>query len=113
MAELKDDASICVSVPEFIQHGVNVINWSENLGSIDQCKLQIDDYGFFLGWNKKGKESQVIDFSNVSDIRLGTCPKDPAVLKTLMFHQKDIDPDSKELQFPQVLKQAGTVDKNP
>ena len=92
----KQDTSMNISVPDHIQQGVSVINWSENPSSIELCKLQVDEYGFFLGWNKKGKESQILDFSNVTDIRLGICPKDAVVLKTLSLHHKDIDPASYE-----------------
>ena len=96
MAELNQDALLSISVPDFIQQGVSVIKWSENPGSIDLCKLQVDEYGFFLGWSKKGKDNQVLDFSHVTDIRLGICPNDPVVLKTLSLHHKDIDPVSYE-----------------
>ena len=91
MAELNQDALLSISVPDFIQQGVSVIKWSENPGSIELCKLQVDEYGFFLGWSKKGKDNQVLDFSHVTDIRLGICPNDPVVLKTLSLHHKDID----------------------
>jgi len=95
MSEAKLD-NFDIKVPEELQQGVNVINWSDTPASFDLCKLQVDEYGFFLGWNKKGKGGQVLDFSNVTDIRLGICPTDTSILKTLSKHHKDYDPNSSE-----------------
>ena len=95
MSEAKLD-NLSITVPEELQQGVNVINWSDTPASFDLCKLQVDEYGFFLGWNKKGKGGQVLDFSNVTDIRLGICPTDIGILKTLSKHHKEYDPNSSE-----------------
>ena len=95
MSEAKLD-NLDITVPEDLQQGVNVFNWSDTPASFDLCKLQVDEYGFFLGWNKKGKGGQVLDFSNVTDIRLGICPTDTGILKNLSKYHKDYDPNSSE-----------------
>ena len=78
-----------IKVPEDLQLGINVVNWTETPASADICHVRLDEDGFFLGWKKKGKCGQVIDFSNVTDIRIGVCPTDGIIFKILSTHYKD------------------------
>ena len=83
MSEAKLD-ELTISVPEELQRGIKVINWSDTPPSFDLCNLQIDEYGFFLGWHKTGKGGQVLDFSNVTEIRLGISPLDSGISKKIL-----------------------------
>lgn len=46
--------------------------WDEENGSLEQnCLFRVDTYGFFIYWQSDGRDGQVIELSQVSDIRPG------------------------------------------
>ena len=46
--------------------------WDEENGSLEQnCLFRVDNYGFFIYWQSEGRDGQVIELSQVSDIRPG------------------------------------------
>ncbi|VDK34487.1 unnamed protein product [Taenia asiatica] len=48
------------------------------------CFLRVDEDGFFLFWKSETNEGQVLELSQVSDVRQGTKPKDEKLLGALM-----------------------------
>ena len=100
MSAIREDL-LDIKLPNELQQGIDVINWIDSTVSIDSCTLQVEGYGFFLTWRAKDKsgQGQVLDFSNVTNIRTGVVPIDPIVLKISKFDQNIID-DSKEDQEP-------------
>ena len=46
--------------------------WDEENGSLEQnCLFRVDSYGFFIYWQSDGRDGQVIELSQVSDIKPG------------------------------------------
>lgn len=46
--------------------------WDEENGTLEQnCLFRVDSYGFFIYWQSEGRDGQVIELSQVSDIRPG------------------------------------------
>jgi len=46
--------------------------WDEENGTLEQnCLFRIDSYGFFIYWQSEGRDGQVLELSQVSDIRPG------------------------------------------
>lgn len=45
--------------------------------------FRVDEYGFFIYWNSDGRDGQVLELSQVNDIRAGGIPKDVRLLAEL------------------------------
>ncbi|KAK8783629.1 hypothetical protein V5799_010005 [Amblyomma americanum] len=45
--------------------------------------FRVDEYGFFIYWNSEGRDGQVLELSQVNDIRAGGIPKDVRLLAEL------------------------------
>ncbi|XP_060577835.1 1-phosphatidylinositol 4,5-bisphosphate phosphodiesterase beta-4-like isoform X1 [Ruditapes philippinarum] len=72
-----------IPVPERLQKGDIFERWDEECSSLESCCLvKVDENGFFIYWKSDGKEGQVLEISQVNDIRLGLPPKinDPKVI---------------------------------
>ncbi|KAG7153698.1 1-phosphatidylinositol 45-bisphosphate phosphodiesterase-like, partial [Homarus americanus] len=48
------------------------------------CTFKVDEYGFFVFWKSDGREGNVAELSQVSDIRRGTLPRDSKLLDKLL-----------------------------
>uniref|UniRef100_A0A1I8FLU0 PH_14 domain-containing protein n=1 Tax=Macrostomum lignano TaxID=282301 RepID=A0A1I8FLU0_9PLAT len=47
-------------------------------GSLEQgCEVKVDEFGFFIYWKSENGEGQVLELSQVSDVRTGSKPKLP------------------------------------
>ncbi|KAL3872744.1 hypothetical protein ACJMK2_035948, partial [Sinanodonta woodiana] len=72
-----------ILVPELLQKGAIFDRWDEECSLLEpNCLVRVDEYGFFIYWKSDGKEGQVLEISQVNDIRLGLPPKinDPKVI---------------------------------
>lgn len=66
-----------ISVPPLLLRGAQFDHWEEETGAYEtKCNVKVDEFGFFIYWKGEGKEGQVIELSEVSDIRGGGPPKD-------------------------------------
>ncbi|XP_069116571.1 1-phosphatidylinositol 4,5-bisphosphate phosphodiesterase beta-4-like isoform X2 [Argopecten irradians] len=75
-----------IPVPQDLQDGAVFDRWDEESSTLESnCMVKVDDYGFFIYWKSEGREGQVLEISQVNDIRLGLAPKinDPKVLAEL------------------------------
>lgn len=65
-----------IPVPEFLLKGAMFDRWDEESNTVEpNCLVQVDEYGFFIYWKSEGKEGQILECSQVNDVRLGTAPK--------------------------------------
>lgn len=78
-----------------LQEGAVFDRWTEDKESYDyepNCLFKVDEYGFFVYWKSDGKEGNVAELSQVSDIRRGTLPRDPKLAdKLLNKHGQDVE----------------------
>ncbi|XP_073980510.1 no receptor potential A isoform X1 [Rhodnius prolixus] len=75
-----------VPVPEPLLQGCVFDRWNEDKDSSDiepNCLFKVDEYGFFIYWKSEGREGDVIELCQVSDIRAGGVPKDSRLLAQL------------------------------
>ena len=67
-----------VPVPPELLTGAVFDRWTEE-GSVDtepECLFRVDECGFYIYWKSDGHEGDVLDVSQVNDIRPGEHPKD-------------------------------------
>lgn len=65
-----------IPVPEYLQNGAIFDRWDEESGTLEpKCLVKVDENGFFIYWKSEGREGQVLEISQVNDIRLGLAPK--------------------------------------
>ncbi|XP_014229248.1 1-phosphatidylinositol 4,5-bisphosphate phosphodiesterase-like [Trichogramma pretiosum] len=75
--------------PALLLNGGTFDRWVEEKESTDfepSCLCKVDKYGFFLYWKSEGKDGDVIELAQVSDIRYGGTPKDPKLSGKLSKH---------------------------
>ncbi|KAF6211563.1 hypothetical protein GE061_012076 [Apolygus lucorum] len=75
-----------IPVPEPLLKGCVFDRWSEDKDSSDSepnCLFKVDEYGFFIYWKSEGREGDVIELCQVSDIRAGGLPRDSRLLTQL------------------------------
>ncbi|XP_014257344.1 1-phosphatidylinositol 4,5-bisphosphate phosphodiesterase isoform X1 [Cimex lectularius] len=75
-----------IPVPEPLLEGCVFDRWNEDKDSSDiepNCLFKVDEYGFFIYWKSEGREGDVIELCQVSDIRAGGIPKDSRLLAQL------------------------------
>ena len=61
-----------IEVPARLLKGDSFDRWDEENGTLEQnCLFRVDSYGFFIYWKSEGRDGQVIELSQVSDIRPG------------------------------------------
>lgn len=75
-----------IPVPDPLLQGCVFDRWNEEKDSSDTepgCLFKVDEYGFFIYWKSEGREGDVIELCQVSDIRAGGLPKDSRLLSQL------------------------------
>lgn len=61
-----------IEVPARLLKGDYFDRWDDENGTLEQnCFFRVDSYGFFIYWQSDGHDGQVIELSQVSDIRPG------------------------------------------
>ncbi|XP_050663600.1 1-phosphatidylinositol 4,5-bisphosphate phosphodiesterase isoform X2 [Leptidea sinapis] len=68
-----------IPVPEPLLQGAVFDRWTEEKDNTElelNCLFKVDEYGFFIYWKSDGKDGDVIELCQVSDIRSGGVPKD-------------------------------------
>ncbi|XP_012278483.1 1-phosphatidylinositol 4,5-bisphosphate phosphodiesterase isoform X2 [Orussus abietinus] len=85
-------------VPEPLRLGCTFDRWTEEKDNTEielNCMFKVDEYGFFIYWQSEGKDGDVIELCQVSDIRAGGVPKDPKLLDKLCTkHGEQLDEKS-------------------
>ncbi|KAM6906245.1 1-phosphatidylinositol 4,5-bisphosphate phosphodiesterase beta-4 [Lycodopsis pacificus] len=70
-------------LPEFMQDGASFDRFDEDPYVFEpNCRMTVDEYGFFVCWKSEGKEGQVLECSLINSIRVGAVPKDPKILSS-------------------------------
>ncbi|XP_077271092.1 1-phosphatidylinositol 4,5-bisphosphate phosphodiesterase isoform X1 [Temnothorax americanus] len=67
-----------IEVPEALRTGCVFDRWTEEKDNTEielNCLFKVDEYGFFIYWQSEGKDGDVIELCQVSDIRAGGVPK--------------------------------------
>ncbi|XP_052698208.1 1-phosphatidylinositol 4,5-bisphosphate phosphodiesterase beta-4-like isoform X2 [Crassostrea angulata] len=65
-----------IPVPELLQKGAVFDRWDEESATLEpKCTVKVDEYGFFINWQSAERDGQVLEISQVNDIRLGLAPK--------------------------------------
>ncbi|XP_014211046.1 1-phosphatidylinositol 4,5-bisphosphate phosphodiesterase-like [Copidosoma floridanum] len=75
--------------PQLLLTGGTFDRWKEDKDGTDiepNCLCKVDKYGFFLYWKSDGKDGEVIELAQVSDIRFGVPPKDSKIISKLSKH---------------------------
>uniref|UniRef100_L7M769 1-phosphatidylinositol 4,5-bisphosphate phosphodiesterase n=1 Tax=Rhipicephalus pulchellus TaxID=72859 RepID=L7M769_RHIPC len=73
-------------VPEALLKGCIFDRWEEEKEQVvyePNALFRVDEYGFFIYWNSDGRDGQVLELSQVNDIRAGGIPKDVRLLAEL------------------------------
>ncbi|XP_073946539.1 1-phosphatidylinositol 4,5-bisphosphate phosphodiesterase-like [Choristoneura fumiferana] len=67
-----------IPVPEPLLQGAVFDRWTEEKDNTEleqNCTFKVDEYGFFIYWKSDGKDGDVIELCQVSDVRSGGVPK--------------------------------------
>ncbi|XP_035728404.1 1-phosphatidylinositol 4,5-bisphosphate phosphodiesterase-like isoform X1 [Vespa mandarinia] len=87
-----------IEVPEALRNGCVFDRWSEEKDNTElemNCMFKVDVYGFFIYWQSEGKDGDVLELCQVSDIRAGGVPKDPKLYDKLVSkHGEQLDEKS-------------------
>ncbi|XP_076621899.1 1-phosphatidylinositol 4,5-bisphosphate phosphodiesterase isoform X1 [Colletes latitarsis] len=87
-----------IEVPVALRHGCTFDRWAEEKDNTElepSCMFKVDEYAFFIYWQSEGKEGDVIELCQVSDIRAGGLPKDPKLYdKLLTKHGEQLEEKS-------------------
>lgn len=87
-----------IPVPEALLEGCTFDRWTEEKDNNEYepgALFKVDEYGFFIYWKSEGKEGDVVELCQVSDIRAGGMPKDSRLLNTLLNkHGNNLDEKS-------------------
>ncbi|XP_043519427.1 1-phosphatidylinositol 4,5-bisphosphate phosphodiesterase-like isoform X1 [Frieseomelitta varia] len=89
-----------IEVPELLRNGSTFDRWFEDKENTEyepNCLFKVDEYGFFIYWKSDGKDGDVIELAQVSDIRYGGTPKDPKLCNKISKHGSMDDIDQKSL----------------
>ena len=76
-----------VPVPKELLEGSVFDRWTEEKESCDieyDCLFKVDDCGFFIFWKSDGREGDVLELSQVNDIRQEELPKDERLRNNLL-----------------------------
>ncbi|XP_047028186.1 1-phosphatidylinositol 4,5-bisphosphate phosphodiesterase isoform X2 [Helicoverpa armigera] len=68
-----------IPVPDLLLQGATFDRWTEEKDNTEfeqNCLFKVDEYGFFIYWKSDGKDGDVIELCQVSDVRSGGVPKD-------------------------------------
>ncbi|XP_074642099.1 1-phosphatidylinositol 4,5-bisphosphate phosphodiesterase beta-4-like isoform X2 [Tubulanus polymorphus] len=70
-----------ISPLDSLKTGSILDRWDEESNAVEwNCNVKVDEYGFFIYWKSEGREGQVLECSQVNDVRAGAGPKDPKVV---------------------------------
>uniref|UniRef100_A0A1Y1KQJ5 PLC-beta PH domain-containing protein n=1 Tax=Photinus pyralis TaxID=7054 RepID=A0A1Y1KQJ5_PHOPY len=86
-----------VPVPEPLLTGCVFDRWTEEKDNVDyepNALFRVDKYGFFIYWKSDGKDGDVIELCQVSDVRAGGLPVDRKLLYNLAKHGNDLEEKS-------------------
>ncbi|XP_014467958.1 PREDICTED: 1-phosphatidylinositol 4,5-bisphosphate phosphodiesterase-like isoform X1 [Dinoponera quadriceps] len=87
-----------IEVPEVLRSGCVFDRWTEEKDNTEielNCLFKVDEYGFFIYWQSEGKDGDVVELCQVSDIRAGGIPKDPKLYDKLFSkHGEQLDEKS-------------------
>ncbi|XP_034832720.1 1-phosphatidylinositol 4,5-bisphosphate phosphodiesterase isoform X4 [Maniola hyperantus] len=87
-----------IPVPEPLLQGATFDRWTEEKDNTElelNCLFKVDEYGFFIYWKSEGKDGDVIELCQVSDVRSGGVPKDAKLNDKLeKKHGKDLEEKS-------------------
>ncbi|XP_043461662.1 1-phosphatidylinositol 4,5-bisphosphate phosphodiesterase-like [Leptopilina heterotoma] len=75
-----------IEVPESLRNGCIFDRWTEEKDNSEielNCMFKVDEYGFFIYWQSEGKDGDVLELCQVSDIRAGGVPKEPKLFDKL------------------------------
>ncbi|XP_033357945.1 1-phosphatidylinositol 4,5-bisphosphate phosphodiesterase-like [Bombus vosnesenskii] len=89
-----------IEVPELLRNGSTFDRWFEDKENTEyepNCLFKVDEYGFFIYWKSDGKDGDVIELAQVSDIRYGGTPKDPKLCHKINKHGTMEEIDQKSL----------------
>ena len=81
-----------VPVPKELLEGSVFDRWTEDKDSNDieyDCMFKVDDCGFFVFWKSEGREGDVLELSQVNDIRQEDLPKDERLRNSLIKKHGD------------------------
>ncbi|CAB3227898.1 unnamed protein product [Arctia plantaginis] len=76
-----------IPVPEPLLQGAVFDRWTEEKDNTEfeqNCTFKVDEYGFFIYWKSEGKDGDVIELCQVSDVRSGGVPKDSKLSMNLV-----------------------------
>ncbi|KAF5282018.1 hypothetical protein FQA39_LY00542 [Lamprigera yunnana] len=86
-----------IPVPEPLLTGCVFDRWTEEKDNVDyeqNALFRVDKYGFFIYWKSEGKEGDVIELCQVSDVRAGGVPVDRKLLSNLSKHGNNLEDKS-------------------
>ncbi|XP_060531222.1 1-phosphatidylinositol 4,5-bisphosphate phosphodiesterase isoform X1 [Cylas formicarius] len=87
-----------IAVPEPLLSGCVVDRWTEEKDNVEyeqKATFKVDEYGFFIYWKSDGRDGEVIELCQVSDVRAGGVPKDAKLLNNLLTkHGNNLDDKS-------------------
>ncbi|XP_037917736.1 1-phosphatidylinositol 4,5-bisphosphate phosphodiesterase isoform X2 [Hermetia illucens] len=90
----KYDFDWIIPVPDELLKGCTFDRWFEDKDSTEfeqNCLFKVDEYGFFIYWKSEGKEGDVVELCQVSDIRAGGLPKEQKLVdKIAKKHGNDL-----------------------
>ena len=79
-------------VPDDLLKGLKCDRWTEDGGNADwqpECVLKVDDCGFFVSWKSDGREGDVLELSQVNDVRAAVLPQDAKLAATIVKKHGD------------------------
>ncbi|XP_028175501.1 1-phosphatidylinositol 4,5-bisphosphate phosphodiesterase isoform X2 [Ostrinia furnacalis] len=81
-----------IPVPEPLLQGAVFDRWTEEKDNTEleqNCTFKVDEYGFFIYWKSDGRDGDVIELCQVSDVRSGGVPKDSKLSFNLLNKHGD------------------------
>ncbi|CAH0755296.1 unnamed protein product [Diatraea saccharalis] len=81
-----------IPVPEPLLQGAVFDRWTEEKDNTEleqNCLFKVDEYGFFIYWKSEGRDGDVIELCQVSDVRSGGVPKDSKLSFNLLNKHGD------------------------
>lgn len=80
-----------IPVPEPLQKGCVFDRWEEEKEQVvyePDALFRVDEMGFFIYWKSDGRDGQVLELSQINDVRTGGVPKDSRLLTELMSRSR-------------------------
>ncbi|XP_052119903.1 1-phosphatidylinositol 4,5-bisphosphate phosphodiesterase isoform X1 [Frankliniella occidentalis] len=78
-----------IKVPDVLINGCEFDKWTEEEGLEQNCLFKVDEYGFFIYWKKEGRDGDVLELCQVSDIRKGGISKDSKLYTQMQANYGD------------------------